>query len=102
MSDAELNALVLELQGSKCLMPDCDDPWQEKAHCEPSGMGGRPSTKTPENLVGLCKHHHDVFDGRDLHGRQRMLRLLMRSLADSVRRRRIESDPSLLHDEVAG
>jgi hypothetical protein len=47
-------------------------------------MGGRPSTYTAENLVGLCKLHHDVFDGRVLQGRQDLLRVLMKHLADSV------------------
>ena len=75
---------ILQRQGPGCLIPGCGDPWAEKAHIEPSGMGGRPSTYTSENLVGLCKLHHDVFDGRVLQGRQDLLRVLMKHLADSV------------------
>jgi hypothetical protein len=47
-------------------------------------MGGQPSTYRASNLVGLCHHHHDVFDGRDMYGRQRMLRQLMEILRDHV------------------
>ena len=75
---------ILTRQGPVCLIPGCGDPWTEKAHIVPSGMGGRPSTYTPENLVGLCKLHHDIFDGRILQGRQDLLRTLMKSHADHV------------------
>ena len=34
------------------------------------------------NLVGLCRHCHDMFDGRDMQGRQRLMRLLMESRRD--------------------
>ena len=69
-------------QGPLCLIPDCGEPWTEKAHIWPSGMGGLPSTYRASNLVGLCHQHHDIFDGRDMHGRQRLLRQLMEILRD--------------------
>jgi hypothetical protein len=48
------------------------------AHIDGSGSGGRLSTYTIDNLVGLCRVHHDQFDGRSLQGRQQLLRELMR------------------------
>lgn len=84
LTDLELTAAIVLRQGTECLVPGCSDPWTDRSHVEPSGMGGRPSLRNPENLVGLCRHHHDVFDGRELHGRQHMLRILMKHLADSV------------------
>lgn len=80
----EMRDSIMARQGAECLVPDCPDPWVDGAHIEPSGAGGRPSTYTPKNIIGLCRFHHDVFDGRELHGRQRLLRVLMRSLADRV------------------
>ncbi len=77
-----LDDALLARQGPHCLIPDCGEPWTEKAHIWPSGMGGQPSTYRAENLVGMCRHHHDVFDGRDMAGRQRMLRQLMEILRD--------------------
>jgi 5-methylcytosine-specific restriction endonuclease McrA len=75
---------ILARQGPLCLISDCGKPWTEKAHIWPSGMGGQPSTYRPDNLVGLCRYCHDVFDGRDMHGRQRMLRQLMEARRDMV------------------
>jgi 5-methylcytosine-specific restriction endonuclease McrA len=75
---------ILRRQGLTCLIPGCDQPWTERAHIWPSGLGGQPSTYRPDNLVGLCKGCHDIFDGRDMHGRQRMLRLLMETRRNCV------------------
>lgn len=74
---------ILARQGPHCLIPGCDQLWTEKAHIWPSGMGGQPSTYRADNLVGLCHGCHDIFDGRDMHGRQRMLRQLMEILRDT-------------------
>lgn len=84
-------------QGSRCAMPGCTDSWTDPAHIEGSGSGGRRSTYSIENMVGLCRYHHDVFDGRDLAGRQRMLRDLMREYvkhqrAETARRRKRVDD----------
>ena len=69
-------------QGSSCLC--CEHQWVDRAHIWPSGMGGRPSMLKAGNLVGLCRRCHDIFDGRDLQGRQRMMRRLMESRRDLV------------------
>jgi hypothetical protein len=84
LSELELTEEIIRRQGTDCIVPDCSEPWTDKAHIEASGMGGRPSLRTPENNVGLCRPHHDRFDGRELTGRQHLLRQLMRSLADRV------------------
>ncbi len=64
-------------QGYQCGMPWCINEWTDAAHIDGSGMGGRISTYSIENMVGLCRTCHDTFDGRDLQGRQRMLRDLL-------------------------
>ena len=92
LSESELIEAVIRRQGVECLIPGCHEPWADKAHIEPSGMGGRPSLRNPLNLVGLCRPHHDIFDGRILQGRQDLLRTLMRSLAD-----RVAADRETLH-----
>ena len=75
--------IILDRQGIRCVMPDCDELWSDAAHVEPSGLGGRPSTNVAENLVGLCRTCHDIFDGRRLQGRQHMLRVLMAALVET-------------------
>ncbi len=64
-------------QGLQCGMPWCTNEWTDAAHIDGSGMGGRISTYEIENMVGLCRSCHDTFDGRDLAGRQHMLRQLL-------------------------
>lgn len=54
-----------ELQGNRCVMPWCDNHWIDLSHIEDSGMGGRPSTFTEENLTGMCRScHHDYHHNR--------------------------------------
>ena len=84
MTEPSADADILTRQGPTCLIPGCGEAWSEKAHIWPSGMGGRPSMLAPGNRVGLCHGCHDIFDGRDMAGRQRMLRLLMESRRDLV------------------
>lgn len=79
-----LDTALFARQGPWCLIPGCHEPWTERAHIWPSGLGGRPSTYRADNLVGLCHWHHDIFDGRQLEGRQRLMRLLMESRRDLV------------------
>ena len=80
-------------QGYQCAMPWCTNPWSDPAHIDGSGMGGRPSTYNIENMAGLCRSCHDTFDGRDLAGRQYMLRQLLAAHVkvsrDAVTRRRL-------------
>jgi hypothetical protein len=48
-----------------CVWPGCnrDEPL-EMAHLSHRGMGGRASANTLENVVTLCRSHHDCLDGR--------------------------------------
>ena len=68
---------ITALQGTRCAIPTCRQPWVDLAHIAASGMGGRKSTYTEDNLVGMCRPCHDIYDGRDLKGRQAMLRDLL-------------------------
>jgi 5-methylcytosine-specific restriction endonuclease McrA len=77
-------------QGADCLIPSCTDSWLDVAHIDGSGSGGRVSTYKLDNLIGLCRHHHDIFDGHQLQGRQHLMRELMRFLADNARKKLIE------------
>lgn len=77
----------------------CSDWFQDLAHIEPSGMGGRQN-RTADNLVGLCRHHHRVFDGQDLGGRQRMLRDLMKMA--KLAKRRDKTWKRIAHRNVGG
>ena len=94
-SIVDVNDIILARQGPHCLM--CGEPWTEKAHIWPSGMGGQPSTYRPDNRVGLCHGCHDIFDGRNLAGRQRMMRQLMESRRDLIELRH----PTMQTAEVA-
>lgn len=64
MSRRELRSQLVETFGPACEWPDCGLPGEEMAHIEPRGMGGRPSVDRLDNVAWLCRHHHDVLDGR--------------------------------------
>lgn len=52
-----------------CEWPSCySKEWLELAHIKGIGMGGRDNkTKYDlDNLVILCKMHHDIYDGRTI------------------------------------
>jgi hypothetical protein len=55
---------VLALDGHHCRWPHCEVPpsayWGglECAHFRASGMGGRPSMGTEQNLIAMCETHH--------------------------------------------
>lgn len=85
---SEVRRQITEAQGTVCAVPSCQQPWTDAAHIRASGMGGRLSTYTVENLVGLCRHHHDQFDGRRMQGRQDLLRELMEYTIGRIRQDR--------------
>ncbi len=76
-SRAEAREQLHGLQGVACGMPGCTNAWTDTAHIQGAGMGGSPSRNAMANYVGLCRSCHDTFDGRELAGRQYMLRRLM-------------------------
>jgi hypothetical protein len=61
---ARLREAAIERAGSTCEWPGCDLPWEEMAHLQHRGMGGRPSANTLDNVAMLCRHHHHgILDG---------------------------------------
>ena len=73
----QLREQLQEVQGYQCAIPSCTEKWVHVAHIEGSGNGGRLSTYVIGNVCGLCRYHHDVFDGRQLQDRQKLLRELL-------------------------
>ena len=37
----------------------------QMAHIQHRGMGGSKEANRLENVITLCRFHHDIFDGRD-------------------------------------
>lgn len=92
-----MDALRIELfrvQGSICAIPSCREGWTDVAHIDGSGSGGRPSTYRIDNVAGLCRGCHDILDGRNLSGRQALLRELLRTVVNVERRQRATDAPA--------
>lgn len=85
---AEAKEQLVQLQGLLCGVPGCGMPWTDVAHIWGSGSGGRLSTYTVDNLVGLCRPCHDAYDGRVLQARQLLLRRLMAAVVREGRKAR--------------
>jgi len=70
MNLSELREQALERANYKCEWAYCtDNSWLELAHIQGIGMGGSKSRKyNIDNVAILCKHHHDVYDGRQGSG----------------------------------
>ena len=49
----------------------CPNQAVDIAHIEHRGMGGSRMRDLIENLVAMCRHHHDRFDGRQGPGLDR-------------------------------
>lgn len=66
MIDKELYELVMERARGRCEIPWCATkrPKLEVAHLKGKQMGGSKFRDVPENLIVLCKEHHDILDGR--------------------------------------
>lgn len=65
-----MRKIALERANNTCEWPDCySKEWLELAHIKAIGMGGSPKRKYDiDNVCILCKHHHDVYDGRQRVG----------------------------------
>ena len=61
---------ALERANYKCEWAYCtDNSWLELAHIQGIGMGGNKKRKFDiNNVCILCKHHHDIYDGRQRVG----------------------------------
>ena len=71
MSDISLiREKAMERANYSCEWAYCTDSrWLELAHIQAIGMGGSPKKKFDINNVAiLCKHHHDIYDGRQRVG----------------------------------
>ena len=77
---SELRAAALERDGYRCQWPGCGlrggGPMLEMAHLTQLSQGG---PDTLENVVMLCKTHHDWLDNRahSVKGRREMNRELL-------------------------
>ena len=66
---SDLRQLRGEVDGWKCRWGTCElklDPYRnplEMAHLQGRGMGGRKSANEIDNVVMLCRHHHQILDG---------------------------------------
>ena len=67
---SEIREVALKRANYACEWAYCtDNKWLELAHIHAIGMGGNPKRKFDINNVAiLCKHHHDVYDGRQRTG----------------------------------
>ena len=70
MDLSELREQALERANYKCEWAECNDSsWLELAHIQAIGMGGNKNRKFDiDNVCILCKHHHDIYDGRRHNG----------------------------------
>ena len=88
MSLSDLRTQALERADYMCEWPECySKEWLELAHIVGIGMGGRDSkTKyNPDNVIILCKMHHDIYDGRTISYAKREYRQLLKSYIDYAR-----------------
>ena len=71
MNLSELREQALERANYKCEWAYCDNTHirLELAHIQAIGMGGSKKRKFDiDNVCILCKHHHDIYDGRRHNG----------------------------------
>ena len=78
---SDLRAERLELDGHQCRWPAA---WHEgplqMAHLEQASQGG---SDTIDNVVILCRWHHDVLDNRaNLKGRRAAIMELLKDVLD--------------------
>lgn len=66
----EMREVALKRANNSCEWAYCtDNKWLELAHIHGIGMGGSKKRKYDINNVAiLCKHHHDIYDGRQRVG----------------------------------
>ena len=67
---SQIREHALKRAGGSCEWAYCNDnKWLELAHIQGIGMGGNKKRKFDLNNVAiLCKHHHDIYDGRQRVG----------------------------------
>lgn len=79
----ELRLQALEKSNNKCEWPECTnyDKWLEMAHIKGIGMSGRNKKEKYDldNVIILCKLHHDIYDGRTISLAKKEWRILLKS-----------------------
>jgi predicted restriction endonuclease len=88
LSLSDLRTQALERADYMCEWPECyTKEWLELAHIVGIGMGGRDNkTKYDlDNVVILCKMHHDIYDGRTISMAKKEYRQLLKSYLYYVR-----------------
>lgn len=73
----ELREEIRKADGTRCVIPSCNHQWVDSAHIRASGIGGQRSSYRLNNLTGMCRLHHDIYDGRQIQGRQDLLAELL-------------------------
>lgn len=84
----QIRELALDRANHSCEWPKCySKEWLELAHIIGIGMGGRNKKEKYdlENVVILCKFHHDIYDGRTISMAKKEYRTLLLSYLDHVR-----------------
>ena len=85
----KMRLIALERANNRCEWPDCHNVNYklEMAHILGIGMGGRNKVDKydPNNVVILCKLHHDIFDGRTISLAKKEYRKLLQSYLYYVR-----------------
>jgi predicted restriction endonuclease len=86
---SNLRLLALDRADHKCEWPLCNnfDKKLEMAHITGIGMGGRNKKDKFDinNVVILCKLHHDIYDGRTISLAKKEYRQLLKSYLDYER-----------------
>lgn len=76
---SELREAAMERDRYRCRWPDCDMliaqiQRLEMAHLKQLSQGGPDEL---DNVVTLCRFHHDVLDNRVVKGRRDAIRVLL-------------------------
>ena len=84
MTRGELRAEAIERDGQWCRFPECEltraaNPL-EMAHLKGAGSGGSKYRDHIDNVVMLCKFHHDWLDGRLNKGRRFENEIILREV----------------------
>jgi hypothetical protein len=87
-----LRIYLIERHGHRCCWPVTCTSTDSIQLAHLSSRGAHPDLKYDiNNLLLLCKYHHDILDGRVVHGRRYEMADLLRYALD----RPVLSEPSL-------
>lgn len=79
--------------GFVCEWPACNASASlQMAHIEGRKMGGSRTADRIDNVACLCRHHHDVFDGRQPSGAKLAYRQLLAAYLEGDKPRRLRRE----------